>query len=288
MSSIEQTITKHIPIFDQHFQQHLTLAKTSFFTIAISPPKRGDVGSNRITNSMKKIFTILLMGCISQSIHAQFFVEVGANAQMLSFKIKESPALGALSGLIAMSGGDPTTTLPKRIKSRTMAPKINIGYRIQFDEFNVLISAGTSQDVNNSFRLRGTAAVGGKTYPYPEAFSARIRGYKTFAETGLSYGGEFCFDNQKSEMLLSNSNLDVRTLGLINQISSDINLLGNGSTRFMQINALLGWQKSKDNFELGILGLVGVVGKSLGVQLDLKLRYFLGERLRKKNKIHVL
>lgn len=241
-----------------------------------------------MTNSMKKVFTIVLIGCLSQSMQAQFFVEVGANAQVLVFKVKESPALGAISELITMSGGNPNTVLPKRIQSRTIAPKINIGYRVQFDEFNVLISAGTSQDVSNSFRLRGTAAVGGKTYPYPESFSARIRGYKTSEDSGFSYGGEFCFDNQKSEMLLANSNIDPKTIGLLNQISSDMNLLGNGSTRYMQLNALLGWQKSKDNFELGVFGLLGVVGKSLGGQLDMKLRYFLGKSLKAKNKIHVL
>ncbi len=241
-----------------------------------------------MTNSMKKIFTIVLMGCLLQSVQAQFFIEVGANAQVLAFKVKESPALGAISELITMSGGNPNTVLPKRVQSRTIAPKINIGYRILFDEFHVLIAAGTSQDISNSFRLRGTAAVGGKTYPYPESFSARIRGFKTYEDSGLSYGGEFCFDNQKSEMLLANSNIDPKTIGLLNQISSDMNVLGNGSTRYMQLNALLGWQKSKDNFELGVFGLFGVVGKSLGGQLDMKLRYFLGNSLKVKNKIHVL
>jgi hypothetical protein len=237
---------------------------------------------------MKKTFTLVLSVCLLQSVHAQLFIEVGANAQVLAFQVKQSPALGAVSKLIVKGGGNPEAVMPKRVQSRTIAPKINIGYRIPFDEFNLLISAGTSQDFGNSFRLRGSAAVGGRTYPYPETFSVRIRGYKTSDDTGFSYGGELCFDNQKSEMLLANSNIDPETIGLLNQISSDMNLLGNGSTRYMQINALLGWQKTKDNFEMGIFGLVGVVGKSFGGQLDMKLRYFFGERLKVKNKIHVL
>jgi hypothetical protein len=221
-----------------------------------------------------------------QSVHAQLFIEVGANAQVLALQVKQSPALGAISELITMSGGNPNTVLPKHVQSRTIAPKISIGYRIPFDDFNLLISAGTSQDFGNSFRLRGTAAVGGKTYPYPETFSARIRGYKT-AESGFSYGGEFCFDNQKSEMLLANSNIDPKTIGLLNQISSDMNLLGNGSTRNMQMNVLLGWQKTKNNFEMGAFALFGIVGKSMGGQLDMKLRYFFGKGFGEKNKIQV-
>jgi hypothetical protein len=227
---------------------------------------------------MKKVLTIVLFACLAQSAHAQFFVEVGANAQVLALEVKESPALSAISELITMGGGNPSLVLPKRVQSRTIAPKINIGYRIPFDEFNVLISVGTSQDFGNSFRLRGSAAVGGKTYPYPECLSARVRAYKTLEKSGFSFGGEFCFDNQKSDMLLANSNIDSKTIGLLNQISSDINLLGNGSTRNMQVNVLAGWQKSHEQFEVGVFALAGVVGKSLGAQLDMKIRYYFGER----------
>ncbi len=227
---------------------------------------------------MKKTLTLILLVCLVQSMHAQFFIEAGANAQVLSLQVKESPALGAISELITMGGGNAAAVLPKRIQSRTIAPKISIGYRIPFEDFNVLISAGTSQDFGNSFRLRGSAAVGGKTYPYPECLSARVRAYKTYEKSGFSFGGEFCFDNQKSEMLLANSTLDPKTIGLLNQIGSDINLLGNGSTRNMQMNLLTGWQKSHDQFEIGVFVLAGVVGKSLGGQLDMKVRYYFGER----------
>jgi hypothetical protein len=227
---------------------------------------------------MKKTMTIALLVCLVQSANAQFFVEVGANAQVLNLQVKESPALGAVSELITLGGGTPSTVLPKRIQSRSIAPKINIGYRIPFEDFNLLLSAGTSQDMGNSFRLRGSAAVGGKTYPYPESFSLRARAYKTLEKTGLSFGGELCFDNQKSEMLLANSNLDPKVIGLLNQVGSDMNLLGNGSTRNMQMNVLLGWQKTHDQFELGVFALAGLVGKSFGGQLDMKVRYFFGER----------
>ena len=236
---------------------------------------------------MKKVFTITLLVCGFQSTYAQLFVEIGANAQLLSIKINQSPALGAISELITMSGGNPQTVLPKHIQSRSLAPKINIGYRLPFDEFNLSISVGTSQDFGNSFRLRGSAAVGGKTYPYPETFSARMRAYKTSDDSGFSYGGEICFDNQKSEMLLANSNVDVKTIGLLNQVSSDLNLLGSGATRYMQLNGLLGWQKAKNSFEFGVFGLFGFVGKSMGAQLDMKVRYFLGKTLKGNSKIQV-
>ncbi|MBL7815017.1 MAG: hypothetical protein JNL70_08405 [Saprospiraceae bacterium] len=235
---------------------------------------------------MKKNYTILLLVCILQSAHAQFFAEIGTTAQLINLKVKESPAMGAVSEIVKMSGGNPDAVLPKRVLSRTIAPKFNIGYRILFDEFNLLLSAGTSQDFNNSFRLKGSAAVAGKTYPYPETFSVRLRGYKT-EESGISYGGEFCFDNQKSETLLANSNVDRKTIGLLNQISSDINLLGTGVTRNMQMNLIAGWQTTKHNFEFGVFGLFGLAGKSMGGHLDMKLRYYLGERLSLKNKIQV-
>jgi hypothetical protein len=227
---------------------------------------------------MKKTFTLALLVCLMHTANAQFFVEVGANAQVLNLQVKESPALGAVSELIKMGGGISTTVLPKRIQSRSIAPKISIGYRIPFDDFNLLLSAGTSQDMGNSFRLRGSAAVGGKTYPYPESFSIRARAYKTLENTGLSFGGELCFDNQKSEMLLASSNLDPKVIGLLNQIGSDMNLLGSGSTRNMQMNALIGWQKTHNEFEVGVFALAGIVGKSFGAQLDMKVRYFFGER----------
>ncbi len=245
------------------------------------------LAQNVLPNSMKKTFTIALLVCCLQSSYAQFFVEVGANAQLLAMKISQSPALGAVSELITMGGGNPELVLPKRMQSRTLSPKINIGYRVPFDDFNLMLSVGTSQDIGNSFRLRGTAAVGGKTYPYPEAFSARIRAYKTSDDSGFSYGGEVCFDNQKSDMLLANSNVNAKTIGLMNQISSDLNLLGSGATRNMQFNGLVGWQKTSKNFELGVFGLLGFVGKSMGGQLDMKVRYYLGNRLSGQNKIQV-
>ncbi len=225
---------------------------------------------------MNKISTLFLLCFIAQAASAQLFVEAGVNTQMLFIKRNESPGLSAVSELITISGGNPNVTLPQRFQSRVIAPKISIGYRIPFEDFNLLISAGTSQDWSNSFKLRGTAAVGGKTYPYPECFSVRVRAYKTW-ETGFSIGGEYCYDNQKSETILNNSNLKPNVKGLLNQISSDINLLGNGVTRFMQINGVIGWQQTKDKFEFGTYGLVGIVGNSLGVQADLKVRYFFGQ-----------
>lgn len=222
---------------------------------------------------MNKISTLIILCFMAQVLSAQLFIEAGANAQMLFIKRNESPGLNAVSELISISGGNPSSTLPKKFQSRIIAPKISIGYCIPFEDFNLLLSAGTSQDFSSSFKLRGSAAVGGKTYPYPESFSARVRAYKTW-ETGFSIGGEFCFDNQKSETLLNNSNLKPTVKGLLNQISSDINLLGNGVTRFMQLNSVIGWQKTNDNIEFGTYGLVGLVGNSLGVQADLKVRYF--------------
>ena len=231
-----------------------------------------------MSSSMKKTITFLTLVCFVQTVRAQFFIEVGANAQVLNLQVKESPSLSAVSELITIGGGNPSTVLPKRIQSRTIAPKISIGYRVPFEDFNLLLTAGTSQDFGNSFKLRGSASVGGKTYPYPESFSVRARAYKTLEKTGFSFGGEVCFDNQKSEMLIANSNLDPKVIGLLNQIGSDMNLLGNGSTRNMQINALIGWQKTHDQFELGVYALAGLVGKSFGGQLDMKVRYFFGER----------
>ena len=226
---------------------------------------------------MKKLITLSIFCCFLQSVFAQMFVEVGATLQQLSITRKESPGLSAVAELITISGGNPDGTLPKMITSRIIAPKISIGYRLPFDEMNVLVSVGTSQDWSNSFRLRGSAAVGGNTYPYPESFSARVRGYKT-QKTGLSFGGELCFDNQTSETILNNSNLTPTVKGLLNQISKDINLLGNGVTRSMQLNALVGWQVTKEQFEFGAFGLVGLVGSGFGFQADFKVRYYFGER----------
>ncbi len=226
---------------------------------------------------MKHISIVALLGFLSFSLNAQMFVEFGANAQLLSIKSEKSPALGAIIELIKKSRGKPSMVFPQTVVFKSFAPKINIGYRIPFEDFNLSVSVGTSQDFDNLFRLHSTIAVGDKTYPIPKAFSARIRGYKTL-ENGLSFGGEFCYDNQKSEFLLSNSNLQPVTIGLLNRISSDINLLGIGSSRFMQGNALVGWQKSKGIFELSAFGLIGKVGKSLGGQADIKLRCYLGRK----------
>lgn len=226
---------------------------------------------------MKKLITFSFLCCISQAIFAQMFVEAGATVQMLRVTRNESPGLSAVAELIKISGGNPDGTLPKTINSRIIAPKISIGYRLPFDDFNVLVSVGTSQDWSNSFRLRGSAAVGGNTYPYPESFSARVRAYKTI-EKGLSFGGELCFDNQTSETILNNSNLSPTVKGLLNQISKDINLLGNGVTRSMQLNALVGWQTTKEQFEFGVFGLAGLVGSGFGFQADFKVRYYFGER----------
>ncbi len=226
---------------------------------------------------MKKGITLTFLCFISQFLYAQMFVEAGATIQQLSITRSESPGLSSLAELIKISGGDPNSTLPKMITSRIIAPKICIGYRLPFEDFNVLVSVGTSQDWSNSFRLRGSAAVGGNTYPYPESFSARVRAYKT-REKGLSFGGEFCFDNQTSETILNNSNLTPTVRGLLNQISSDINLLGNGVTRSMQLNGLIGWQTTKDQFEFSVFGLAGLVGTGFGFQGDFKVRYYFGER----------
>ncbi len=226
---------------------------------------------------MKRLITLSFFCCISLSVFAQMFVEVGATLQQLSITRNESPGLSAVAELITISGGNPDVTLPKTISSRIIAPKISVGYRLPFEEMNVLVSVGTSQDWSNSFRLRGSAAVGSNTYPYPESFSARVRAYKTL-KTGLSFGGEFCFDNQTSETILNNSNLTPTVKGLLNQISKDINLLGNGVTRSMQLNALVGWQMTKEQFEFGAFGLVGLVGSGFGFQADFKVRYYFGER----------
>lgn len=228
-------------------------------------------------NRMKKLITLSFFCCFSHAIFAQMFVEAGANLQILSISRNESPGLSAVAELISVSGGNPNSTLPKRIYSRIIAPKISIGYRLPFDQINVLVSVGTSQDWSNSFRLRGSAAVGGNTYPYPESLSARVRGYKTLPK-GLSFGGEFCFDNQTSETILNNSNLSPKVKGLLNQISKDINLLGNGVTKSMQINALAGWEITNEQFEFGAFGLVGLVGSGFGFQADFKVRYYFGER----------
>ena len=225
---------------------------------------------------MKKCFTLVL--CVTvQMAFSQIFVEAGVNAQFLSISRNESPGLDAMAELIKISGGTANSTLPLKIKSKVIAPRISIGYRIPFEDFNLLVSAGTSQDWNNSWKLRGTAAVGGKTYPYPECFNVRIRAYQTW-ETGLCIGGEGAFDNQKSETILNGSSLTPQVKGLLNQISGDINLLGSGSTRFMQLNGIVGWQKTKDNLDFGVYGLVGLVGNAIGMQADFKVRYFFGER----------
>ena len=226
---------------------------------------------------MKRFITLSFFSILSSSLFAQMFIETGATFQQLNITRQESPALSSMAELIKISGGDPNITIPKLIRSRIIAPKISIGYRLPFEDFNVLVSVGTSQDWSNSFRLRGTAAVGGNTYPYPESFSARVRAYKTLSK-GLSFGGEFCFDNQTSEVILSNSNLTPTVRGLLNNISSDINLLGTGATKSMQLNGLIGWQKTKDQFEFGVFGLVGLVGSGFGFQGDFKVRYYFGER----------
>lgn len=216
---------------------------------------------------------VFLFGALS----AQLFVEAGVNAQFLRISRAESPSLSAISELIQMSNGNPNATLPKIINSRLYTPKLSIGYRIPFDDFNLLIMAGTSQDWNNSWKLRGTAAVKGKTYPYPECFSIRTRAFKTW-ETGFSLGIEYCYDNQKSETIINGSNLTPQVKGLLNQITDDMNLLGAGTTRYMQFNAVVGWQKTKDQLEFSLLALPGFVGTAFGVQADLKVRYYFGER----------
>lgn len=216
------------------------------------------------------IITIALFAFVTP-IHAQFFVEVGANAQLLLLKTEKSPALRAITELVILSRGKPSMIFPNRVILKSFAPKINVGYRMAFDGFNVMASIGTSQDFDNFFRLHSTVAVKGRNFPVPQAFSARVRAYQTF-RSGLSIGGEFCYDNQKSESLLANSNLDPITVGLLNQISSDINLLGFGANRFMQANGIVGWQKSKGVFQVSTFALVGKVGKSLGMQLDAKVR----------------
>ena len=223
---------------------------------------------------MKKHFTVFVLCLVAHCCaFAQLFIEAGVNAQFLTIARKESNGLDAMAELITASGGNPNTTLPKTIKSKVLAPKISIGYRIPFDDFNLLISAGTSQDWGNSWKLRGTAAVGGKTYPYPECFSVRIRAYQTW-ETGLSIGAEAVYDNQKSETILNGSDLSPKVKGLLNQISSEINLLGSGSTQYMQLNGIVGWQKTKDKLDFGVYGLVGLVGNAIGVQMDFKVRYY--------------
>jgi hypothetical protein len=226
---------------------------------------------------MKKVFTILALCLVAPSVFAQLFFEAGVNAQFLRIARKESNGLDAMAELITASGGNPNSTIPKIIKSRVIAPKISIGYRIPFEDFNLLISAGTSQDWGNSWKLRGTAAVGGKTYPYPECFSVRIRAYQTW-ETGLSIGAEAVYDNQKSESILNGSDLTPKVKGLLNQISSEINLLGSGSTQYMQLNGVVGWQKTKDKLDFGIYGIVGLVGNAIGMQMDFKVRYFFREK----------
>jgi hypothetical protein len=225
---------------------------------------------------MARQFTLLFC-LLAQVSYAQFFIETGATGQFLRIQRSESPALSAMSQLILRSGGNPDVTLPKIIKSQTIAPRINIGYRLPFDDFTMMIAAGTSQDFGNSFRLKGSAAVNGKTYPYPECFSVRLRGYKTW-KGGWTFGGELAYDNQRSETILNNSNMEADVKGLISQISDDINLLGSGATQTMQINILGGWEKTKDQFEFSIFGLFGMVGKGLGIQADFKVRYYFGER----------
>ena len=227
---------------------------------------------------MKNLIIIIAFFAFSQTpIHAQLFIETGATAQLLTIRSEKSPALGAISELIRQSKGKPSVVFPNRVVLKSLSPKISIGYRIAFGDFNVMASVGTSQDFDNFFRLYSTVAVKGRNFPIPQAYSARIRAYQVF-RSGLSIGGEFCYDNQKSEYLLSNSNLQTVTIGLLNQISSDINLIGTGASRFMQANALVGWQKSKGVFELSAFALVGKVGKSFGAQGDVKLRCFLGRR----------
>lgn len=228
---------------------------------------------------MKKRFTLVcvyLLFTMSQ-LSAQFFIEGGVNAQFLRISRNESPSLSAISELIKMSNGNPNTTLPQIINSRVYAPKLSVGYRLPFDDFNLIVAAGTSQDWNNSWKLRGTAAVKGKTYPYPECFSVRTRAYKTW-DTGFSVGIEYCYDNQKSETIINGSNMTPQVRGLLNQITDDMNLLGSGTTRYMQFNALIGWQKTRDQMEFSLFALPGMVGTAFGVQADLKVRYYFGER----------
>jgi hypothetical protein len=225
----------------------------------------------------KRITLFALLLFTYTTVSAQLFVEMGVNAQFLRISRSESPSLSAISELIRISNGNPNTTIPKIINSRLYTPKLSIGYRIPFDDFNLIIAAGTSQDWGNSWKLRGTAAIKGKTYPYPECFSIRTRAYKTW-ETGFSLGIEYCYDNQKSETIINGSNLTPQVKGLLNQITDDMNLLGAGTTRFMQFNAVVGWQKTKDKMEFSMLALPGMVGTAFGVQADLKVRYFFGER----------
>ena len=90
---------------------------------------------------MKKCLTTFALCVTIQIAFSQIFVEAGINAQFLSISRKESPGLDAMAELIKISGGTPNSTLPLKIKSRVIAPKISIGYRIPFEDFNLLISA---------------------------------------------------------------------------------------------------------------------------------------------------
>lgn len=215
------------------------------------------------------------MCCLSWVAHTQsnFFIETGVNAQILLLKVQKSPALAATYELIYLSRGNPKLIFPKkRVTIKNVSPKINIGYKITFDNFNILLSIGTSQDFDNTFKLSRIIAVKGKNYPIPESFNIKLQGYKTL-NNGLVFGANFLYDNQKSEFLLNNSNLHRDVIGLLNQISNNINLLGIGTSKYIQMNGIIGWEKSKNKFQINTLCLIGKAGKAIGVQLDVKIRY---------------
>ncbi len=220
---------------------------------------------------MGKLLFFLLL---SYQTNAQVFIDLGVNYQRLSLTYQQSPALNAIVQLTKDAGGDDRLFRGKIILS-SIVPKFSIGYRVPMDFMNILASVGTSQDFKNSTKLDRVVSVRGKNYPVPVSFAARLQISKTWRH--LLFGVETVYDSQRSEFLLNGSNLDPQVIGLLNQITDNMNLLDIGTQQFMQFNGLVGYQENRGHLQFEAVGLIGRVGNSIGIQGNLKLRIYLNK-----------
>jgi hypothetical protein len=220
---------------------------------------------------------MLLLGILlcAGATNAQLSISAGGEFQFLTAKRDNFPAPAAVADLITLGGGNPDGVIAKWLRSSVAAPKIGINYKIPFKkDFFVILSAGTSQDWENSFKLAGTVAVQGKTRPYPKAFRLGITAYKK-QENGIIFGGTFRYDNQTSEPLVNGSNLSPTVRGLLNQISPDIRFINNP----IQFHGLFGWEASKDRFDFRAYSQLGYTGGVLGVNLGVEIHYYFKKQI---------
>jgi hypothetical protein len=214
------------------------------------------------------LFGILLCAGV---INAQLSITFGGKVETLIAKSKKYDALASIQSLISGAGGNPYHDIPKNIFITVPAPMVHVNYRVYFgDDIHMLIHLGTSVDFEKTFQLAGTFAANGKTYPYPDAFNIGLKGFKKFPK-GWLLGAEIAFDNQKSDVLIKNSNITTNGKALLQQVSDDLNMLKSP----IQFNGIAGWETTKHNrFDLFAMIKPGYVGGIFGLQIEGGFRYY--------------